>query len=287
MSPQFGFLVDMDGVIYRGSEPIPGAREFIGRLRRERVPYLFLTNNSQRTRRDVSTKLQRMGIDADPRDVFTCAMATARFLAAQKPHGTAFVIGEGGLLQALHENGYAVVDRSPDYVVVGEGRTVTLEILEHAVQLVLDGAKLIGTNLDPNCPTQHGLRPGCGATLAYLEIATGRKAMSIGKPSPIMMRMARKELGLATSQTIMIGDTMETDVLGGVQMGYRTALVLSGGTRAEDLAHYAYCPDLVLDSVAELADPLRRLEDIFPPPLRRADDTPDLGQWLASQAQPA
>jgi NagD protein len=285
MRSALGFLVDMDGVIYRGSELIPGAKDFIDRLLEEHVPFLFLTNNSQRTRRDVATKLNRMGIEVAERHVFTCAMATARFLAKQKPHGTAYVIGEGGLLQALHENGYAVVDRSPDYVVVGECRTITLEMLERAVDLVLGGAKLIGTNLDPNCPTQHGTRPGCGATLAYLEAATGKKAFSLGKPSPVMLRQARKELMLSTSQTVMIGDTMETDILGGVQMGYQTVLVLSGGTRRSDLANFAYCPGMVLDSVAELADRTRELEEIFPPMISRADDTPhDLQEWIAAHA---
>ncbi len=285
MRSALGFLVDMDGVIYRGSELIPGAKDFIDRLLEEHVPFLFLTNNSQRTRRDVATKLNRMGVEVTERHVFTCAMATARFLAKQKPHGTAYVIGEGGLLQALHENGYAVVDRSPDYVVVGECRTITLEMLERAVDLVLGGAKLIGTNLDPNCPTQHGTRPGCGATLAYLEAATGKKAFSLGKPSPVMLRMARKELMLSTSQTVMIGDTMETDILGGVQMGYQTVLVLSGGTRRSDLANFAYCPGMVLDSVAELADRTRELEEIFPPMISRADDTPhDLQEWIAAHA---
>lgn len=284
MRAPFGFLVDMDGVIYRGSELIPGAADFICRLHDEDVPFLFLTNNSQRTRRDVATKLRRMGIEASDRHVFTCAMATARFLAKQKPEGTAYVIGEGGLHQALHENGYAVVDKSPDYVVVGECRTVTLEMLEHAVQFILDGAKLIGTNLDPNCPTQTGTRPGCGATLAFLETATGKKALSLGKPSPVMLRSARKELGLTTSQTIMIGDTMETDILGGVQMGYRTVLVLSGGSRREDLANFAYCPGMVIDSVACLADRSRDLGNIFPPVILRADDTPhDLQAWVAAQ----
>ena len=199
-----GYLIDMDGVIYRGGELLPGADKFLQRLVRENIPFLFLTNNSQRTRRDVATKLSRMGIPAEERHVFTCAMATARYLAQHKPGGTAFVIGEGGLLNALHQNGYSVVDHSPDYVVVGEGRTVTLEMLETAVQMILDGSKLIATNLDPNCPTKNGTRPGCGATVAYLETATGSEALSIGKPSPIMMRAARKELGLATSQTIKV-----------------------------------------------------------------------------------
>src|SRR6188768_4014566 len=151
-----GFLIDMDGVIYRSSQLIPGAVDFIQRLRDWEIPFLFLTNNSQRTRRDVATKLQRMGMPVEDDHVFTCAMATARFLAQQKPDGTAYVIGEGGLLNALHQNGYAVVDHDPDYVVVGEGRTFTLELVEAAVRMILGGAKLIATNLDPNCPTQHG-----------------------------------------------------------------------------------------------------------------------------------
>jgi NagD protein len=248
-----GFLIDMDGVIYRGKQLIPGADQFIISLLDRGVPFAFLTNNSQRTRRDVAMKLARMGIPVDESHIFTCAMATARFLAAQKPRGTAFVIGEGGLLQALHKNGYAIVDDEPDYVVVGEGRTFNMEIVEHAVRLILRGSKLVSTNIDPNCPTSQGLRPGCGAIVAMLEVATGLKAFSVGKPSPVMMRAARKELGLATDETIMIGDTMETDILGGVEMGYRTVLVLSGGTREEDLARYAYRPDLVLDSIADLA----------------------------------
>ncbi len=274
-----GYLIDMDGVIYRGGEPIPGAAAFIQRLTREDVPFLFLTNNSQRTRRDVALKLLRMGIHVEERHVFTCAMATARYLAKRKPKGTAFVIGEGGLLMALHRNGYAVVDKSPDYVVVGEGRAVTLEMLETAAQMIVDGAKLIATNLDPNCPTKDGTRPGCGATVAYLETATGTQAMSMGKPSPIMMRAARKELGLATSETIMVGDTLQTDILGGVQMGYRTILVLTGTTQEADLARSAYGPDRVLRSVAELSDPATDLLDVIPAGDVDDDSVPDMDAW--------
>lgn len=255
-----GFLIDMDGVMYRGSQLIAGADEFIRDLRRRHIPFRFLTNNSQRTRRDVVAKLSRMGIDVDDEHIFTCAMATARFLAQQKPGGTAFVIGEGGLLTALHQNGYAVVDHDPDYVVVGEGRTFNLELVESAVRMILRGAKLIATNLDPNCPTQSGLRPGCGAMVAMLETATGVKAFSVGKPSPVMMRAARKELDLTTDETVMIGDTMETDILGGVQLGIHTVLVLSGGTRREDLDRFAYRPEIVVESIAEFGDMLRRAD---------------------------
>lgn len=255
-APKFGFLIDMDGVLYRGTELIPGADRFIRELCRRHVPFRFLTNNSQRTRRDVVAKLARLGLDVSDEHVFTSAMATARFLAQQKPGGTAYVIGEGGLLTALHQHGYAVVDHDPDYVVVGEGRTFNLELVEAAVRMILGGAKLIATNMDPNCPTQNGLRPGCGAMVAMLETATGVKAFSVGKPSPVMMRAARKELGLSTDETAMIGDTMETDILGGAQLGFHTVLVLSGGTKADDLPRYAYRPDTVVPSVAELADML-------------------------------
>lgn len=279
-----GFLIDMDGVVYRGSELIPGAEKFIAELQERDIPFLFLTNNSQRTRRDVCTRLTRMGIDVEERHVFTCAMATARFLARQKPNGTAYVIGEGGLLHALHRNGYSIVDHDADYVVVGEGRSVTLEMLEVAVRLILAGAKLIATNEDPNCPTKDGTRPGAGATVAFLETATGKKALSVGKPSPLMMRAARKELNLASSETIMIGDTMDTDVLGGVQMGYRTVLVLSGGTKREQIADFAYQPDLVIDSIASLVGTLSKLDTLLPT-ADRTDDTPhDIQDWVKRHA---
>src|SRR5688572_31844957 len=262
----------MDGVLYRGPELIPGADRFVRELRDRHIPFRFLTNNSQRTRRDVVARLTRMGLDVEEEHVFTSAMATARFLAEQKPGGTAFVIGEGGLLTALHQNGFAVVDHEPDYVVVGEGRTFNLELVEAAVRMIMGGAKLIATNLDPNCPTQNGLRPGCGAMVAMLETATGVKAFSVGKPSPVMMRAARKELGLSTDETTMIGDTMETDILGAVQLGFHSVLVLSGGTRREDVPRYAYRPDVVVESLLDFAenldatgwrlpyDPARRVE---------------------------
>jgi NagD protein len=247
-----GYLIDMDGVLYRGHALIPGSDWFIKELRARHIPFRLLTNNSQRTRRDIAAKLSRLGIDVEEEHIFTSAMATARFLAKLKPRGTAFVIGEGGLLTALHQNGYAVVDHEPDFVVVGEGRTFNLELVEAAVRMIARGAKLIATNLDPNCPTENGLRPGCGAMVAMLELATAMKAFSVGKPSPVMMRAARKELALATDQTTMIGDTMDTDILGGVQLGFHTVLVLTGGTRREDLCRFPYQPETVIESLAEL-----------------------------------
>jgi NagD protein len=248
-----GYLIDMDGVIYRGGELIEGADRFIAELQSQDVPFLFLTNNSQRTRRDVAKKIERLGIRVSESHVYTCAMATARFLASQKPNGTAYVIGEGGLLTALHKNGVSIVDKDPDYVVVGEGRSLNFEMAEQALRMILGGAKLVATNMDPNCPTQNGLRPGCGAVVAMLEAASGVKAFSVGKPSPIMLRAARKEMGLSTDETVVIGDTMETDILGGTQLEYKTILVLSGSTSEKDLRNYAYQPDLIVPSLAELS----------------------------------
>lgn len=194
-----------------------------------------------------------MGFPVDQNHVFTSALATASYLAQQKPNATAYVIGEGGLLTALDKVGIAIVEHNPDYVVVGEGRTGSAEVFDKAVQLVLDGARLIATNLDPNCPTQGGgIRPGCGAITRLIEEATGYKAFSPGKPNPYMFRAARKLLGLATGETVMIGDTMETDILGATQLGFRAILVLSGGTKEKDIPRFAYSPDVVIDSVADI-----------------------------------
>ena len=252
MNDQYGFLIDMDGVIYSGGQLIPGAVDFIGALLDQDRPFMFLTNNSQRTRRDIMTRLNRLSISVSEKHIFTCADATATYLARQKPGGTAYVIGEGGLLTALHEQGFSVVDKDPDFVVIGECRTFNAEMMEAALNLLLGGAKFIATNLDQNCPTSDGMRPGCGALVSMLERASGKKAFSVGKPSPVMMRGARKELSLDAKRTVMIGDTMSTDILGGHQLGYYTILVLSGTTRSEDLATYSYRPDMVVGSIADI-----------------------------------
>ncbi|HVD98870.1 MAG TPA: HAD-IIA family hydrolase [Cytophagaceae bacterium] len=250
-----GFLIDMDGVIYKGKEPIPGAIPFINKLKTDDIPFKFLTNNSQRTSRDVCYKLNALGFQVEVEDIFTCGLATARYLSTIKPEGTAYVIGEGGLLTELHNHGYSIVEENPDYVVIGEGRTIMLEAVDKAVNMVMNGSKLIATNLDPNCPIDGGkYRAGCGAFVAMIEFATGKKAFSVGKPSPIMMRMARKALGLTTDETIMIGDTMETDILGAGAMGFTTVLTLSGVTKKDALSNYGYAPDFIINSIQDLLD---------------------------------
>jgi NagD protein len=247
-----GFLIDMDGVIYSGNDLIPGADRFIRELNRLKVPFLFLTNNSQRTPRDVVNKLAGLGIESTEEQVFTSAMATGWFLARQKPSGTVYVLGEGGLLTSLHKNGYSLVNQNPDFVVVGEGRNFTLEMVNQAVEMILGGAKLVATNLDPSPKKQGWNNLGIKAVIAMIEEATGVKAFSVGKPSPVMMRVARKKLGLMSAETTMIGDTMDTDILGGIQVGYRTILTLSGVSKEEDLVRYAYGPDLVVKSAGEI-----------------------------------
>lgn len=247
-----GFLIDMDGVIYGGNHLIPGADKFIAALQKRNIPFLFLTNNSQRTPRDVVNKLSGLGIEVEEDNVFTSAIATGWFLARMKPEGTAYVLGEGGLINSLHEHGYALVTQNPDFVVVGEGRNFTLEMVNHAVDMILDGAKLIATNLDPSPKTKGWTNLGIKSVVAMIEEATGVKAFSVGKPSPVMMRVARKKLGLETVHTTIIGDTMDTDILGGIQMGYRTILTLSGVSKRADLKSYAFAPDLIVNTIGEL-----------------------------------
>ena len=251
-----GLLIDMDGVVYAGDNLIPGADQFINRLLKDNIPFMFMTNNSQRTRIDAVRKLGRMGIKVNEEHVYTSAMATGKFLASQIPGGTAYVLGEGGLLSSLHENGIALVNTDPDFVVLGEGRNFTLEMVQRAVDMILAGAKFVITNRDPSPKKKGWDNLGIAATSAMIEEATGIKAFVVGKPSPVMMRSARKALGLETAETTIIGDTMGTDIRGGVQMGYKTILVLTGMTKREDLPRYAFKPDLVVESAGEIKFPL-------------------------------
>ena len=247
-----GFLIDMDGVIYNGDTIIPGADIFIKALQDEGIPFLFMTNNSQRTPLDTVNKVAKMGINIKEENVYTSAIATAWFLSFMKPKGTAYVLGEGGLITSLLHQGYTMANSNADFVVVGEGRNFTLEMVNHAVDMILSGSKLIATNLDPSPKRPGWTNLGIKAVVAMIEEATGKKAFSVGKPSPVMMRSARKYLGLEASETIVIGDTMDTDILGGVQLGYTTILTLSGVSNKNTLEDFPFKPDFIVSSVAEL-----------------------------------
>jgi NagD protein len=251
-----GLLIDMDGVIYGGDALIPGADQFINRLKKSETPFMFMTNNSQRTPLEAVRKLKKLGIEVTEKHIYNSAMATGKFLASQNPNGTAYVLGEGGLISSLHDHGITLVDTDPEFVVLGEGRNFTLEMVQRAVDMLLAGAKFITTNRDPS-PKQKGWNNlGIAATTAMIEEAAGVEAFVIGKPSPVMMRSARKALGLETAETTVIGDTMGTDIQGGVQMGYKTILVLSGITKPEEFKKYAFKPDLIVNSVNDIQLPL-------------------------------
>lgn len=251
-----GFLIDQDGVIYVENKMIPGADKFIKKLQKEDIPFTFMTNNSQRSPLDAVRKLHKMGITVEPENVYTSAMATAHFMGQQFPNGTAFVLGEGGLISSLHEHGFTLVQNDPDFVVVGEGINFTLEMVRKAIDFILGGAKLIATNLDPS-PRKTGWNNlGIASVVAMIEAATGKAAFSVGKPSPVMMRQARKHIGLATDEATVIGDTLGTDIQGGVQVGYNTILTLTGMSKREDLNNYPFKPDLIIDSIADLELPL-------------------------------
>ncbi len=246
------YLIDMDGVLVRGGTPIPGADQFLARLRARNAQYLVLTNNSRYTPGDLAHRLHGMGLEVPAEAIFTSAMATARFLQSQRPNGTAYVIGDSGLTWALYSVGYVITDRDPDYVVLGEAATYSLEAFTQAVRLIGDGARFIATNPDPNGPGEGGIVPACGAIAALIEKASGVSAFFVGKPNPLMMRMALKYLGVHSEDTVMVGDRMDTDIIAGVQTGMETILVLSGVTRRGDVDRYPYRPTRILDSVADI-----------------------------------
>jgi len=247
-----GYLIDIDGVVYRGSTMVPGAVEFIQQLQRTGTPFLFLTNNSERTPKDLVAEFGHYGLKVSWKNFYTAAHCTADFLVRQFPTSGAFVIGEGGLILALQDAGIAFDSIKPDFVVVGEGRVLSFELMEKAMRFLANGSRLVATTPDTWCPTDAGLRPGTGALAALLESATAKKAYYLGKPNPFMFVMARKRLGLRSGETIMIGDTMETDIRGAVELGIPAYLVLTGSTKREEVAAYPYQPTGILNSIGDL-----------------------------------
>jgi NagD protein len=242
----------MDGVLVREQNAIPGAEEFLGRLRDLGLPFLVLTNNSMYTRRDLAARLRALGLDVPEDAIWTSALATARFLAAQRPGGTAFTIGEAGLTTALHEAGYTLTDRDPDYVVLGETRTYSFERIAAAIRLVAAGARFIATNPDPTGPTPDGPLPATGAVAALISRATGVDPYFVGKPNPLMMRSALNAIDAHSETAAMVGDRMDTDIVSGLEAGMHTVLVLTGiATRAE-AERFPFRPSRIVDSIADL-----------------------------------
>ena len=246
------FISDMDGVIYHGNRLLPGVPEFVEWLKRENKKFLFLTNSSEKTPKELQDKLHRLGIDVGPDVFYTSALATANFLASQKPKGTAYIIGEAGLINAMYNAGYTMNNVNPDYVVIGDSRSYNFEKIEQSINLVLKGAKLIGTNSDVSGPVENGIVPSTRALMAPVELATGRSAYYVGKPNPLMMRIALRKLGISREDTIIIGDRMDTDIIAGIESEIDTLLVLSGISTVKSAEKFAYRPHYILDGVNEL-----------------------------------
>jgi len=246
------WLMDMDGVLVREEHPIPGASEFIARLRELGLPFLVLTNNSIYTRRDLAARLALSGLNVPEESIWTSALATADFLEDQRPGGTAFVIGESGLTTALHAAGYTLTEREPDYVVLGETRTYSFERIAQAIRLIVGGARFIATNPDTTGPSLEGPLPATGSVAALISRATAVDPYFIGKPNPLMMRSALNALDAHSETTAMIGDRMDTDIVAGLEAGLETILVLTGVTGREEAERHPYRASRILESVADL-----------------------------------
>jgi NagD protein len=246
------WLMDMDGVLVHEEHAIPGAPEFIARLRERGAPFLVLTNNSIYTRRDLAARLRLSGLDVPEESIWTSALATATFLEDQRPGGTAFVIGEAGLTTALHEAGYTLSERDPDYVILGETRTYSFERLTRAIRLVAAGARFIATNPDVTGPSPEGPTPATGSVAALVSRATGVQPYFVGKPNPLMMRSALNAIAAHSEDTAMIGDRMDTDVISGLEAGLETILVLTGVTTEDEAERFPFRASRVVGSVAEL-----------------------------------
>ncbi len=247
-----GFICDMDGVIYHGSKLLPGAKEFVKWLQDEKKEFIFLTNNSSKTRKELQIKLKTMGINVTEDHFYTSALATASFLKKQTPKGSAYVIGDAGLTNAIYNVGFSINNTDPDYVVLGETRTYNFEMVEKATQLVLKGAKLIGCNYDVTGPVDGGIAPATRALISPIEMATGKKAYFVGKPNPLMMRHGLNGLGVANEDAVIIGDRMDTDIVAGIEAGIDTVLVLSGVTSMETMKRFSYRPRYIFNGVGDL-----------------------------------
>ena len=247
-----GFICDMDGVIYHGNNLIPGVKEFVNWLIKNDKSFLFLTNASNRTPQELRQKLLRMGLDVDASHFYTSALATAKFLQSQAPGCSAYVIGDAGLYNALHDVGITMNDVDPDYVIVGETAQYNFESITKAMRLVDKGAKLIGTNSDLTGPSETGIFPACRALMSPIEATTGKHAYYVGKPNPLMMRTGLGILGVHSADAAMIGDRMDTDIIAGIESGLDPVLVLTGVTNLENIKQYPYRPRLILNSVADI-----------------------------------
>ena len=244
----------MDGVLVNGGVAVPGADRFLAALDKAGFSFLVLTNNSRFSPKDLASRLADSGLSIPPEALWTSALATARFLDSQRPGGRAFVIGEAGLTSALHDIGYVLTDRNPDYVVLGETRTYSFEAITQAIRLIDRGARFIATNPDPVGPSPGGNLPATGSVAAMIQHATGQAAYFVGKPNPLMIREGLSVLDAHAVTTAMVGDRRDTDVVAGIEADLETILVLTGVTLPEAVERFPYRPSRVVDSVADLVN---------------------------------
>lgn len=247
-----GFICDMDGVIYHGNRLLPGAAEFVSWLQKENKKFLFLTNSSERSPRELQQKLQRMGMDVGESHFYTSALATASFLSTQSPGCSAYVVGEPGLVNALYDAGITMNDVNPDYVVVGDTPNYSFENIQKAVKFIFKGAKLIGSNPDVTNPLESGIAPATRALVAPIEYTTGKTAYFVGKPNPLMMRTGLKLLSCRSEDTIIVGDRMDTDIIAGIESEIDTILVLSGVSDIHTPSEFPYRPKYVFNSIGDI-----------------------------------
>lgn len=257
--PVESWLTDMDGVLVHEELALPGATEFIAALQQHGRRFLVLTNNSIYTPRDLRARLLLSGIDVPEECIWTSALATAQFLADQRAGGSAYVLGDVGLTSALHDVGFVLTERQPDYVVLGETKTHSFENITRAIRLIERGARFIATNPDPSGPSAEGSVPACGSFAALITQATGIRPYFVGKPNPLMMRSALNAIDAHSETAMMIGDRMDTDMVSGMEAGMRTILVLTGSTKEEDVERFPYRPTMVLKSIADVAELVGKL----------------------------
>ncbi len=248
------WLTDMDGVLVHEGHALPGAGDVIKQWQAKGLRFLVLTNNSIYTPRDLAARLKATGLEVPEEAIFTSALATADFLHSQKPHGSAFVLGEAGLTTAMHEIGYVMTDQNPDYVVLGESRNFNFDSLTKAIRLINGGARFIATNPDATGPSADGVLPATGSVAALITKATGRDPYIVGKPNPMMFRSAMNRINAHSETTGMIGDRMDTDVVAGIEAGLHTVLVLTGIADSAEIERYPFRPNEILNSIADLLD---------------------------------
>jgi 4-nitrophenyl phosphatase len=244
-----GYLVDLDGTMYKGTKQIRGASEFVQHLKSKNIPFLFLTNNSSRTVEQISEKLNGLGVMAQPDQVYTSSLATAEYIRSEQEGARVFVIGEEGLFHAIKHEGLEPVEDNADYVVIGIDRDINYEKFAKACLQIRAGATLISTNRDIAIPTERGMVPGNGALTSVISVSTGVDPIFVGKPEPMIMKRALKRLGFAATEVLMVGDNYNTDIMAGMKAGIDTLMIETGLSTFDEIKDFEHQPTYKCDDL--------------------------------------